>query len=291
MSGPAFVILGCGFTGVRVARRLLERGARVIATGRKPASLADLERAGAAAVELDVAQPAHRARLAAAVPEGARVLHSIPLFTLDDRLQDPTPVLLEALGRRPARMVYLSTTGVYGDRSQVDETTLPAPVLPRQTLRVAAEQAVAAGPWSSLILRPAGIYGPGRGVHIAMQEGRYKLVGDGRNYLSRIHVADLAAIAEAALETDLRGAWPVADDHPCPAREVAAFCAALLDLPMPPSVGPEEVSETLRFDRRIDGRAIRRALGVELAYPSYREGIPACLSEEAEGNVFPWSMP
>jgi nucleoside-diphosphate-sugar epimerase len=131
-----------------------------------------------------------------------------------------------------------------------------------------------------LVLRPAAIYGPGRGAHVAMREGRYKLVGDGSSYISRIYVEDLAAIVRAALESDLTGAYPVADDQPCSQREMAEYIAELTGLPVPPSAPAEEADETRRGDRRVDGRAIRRLLGVELRYPSYREGIAAALQAD-----------
>jgi nucleoside-diphosphate-sugar epimerase len=134
-----------------------------------------------------------------------------------------------------------------------------------------------------MILRPAAIYGPGRGVHASIREGKYFLIGDGSNYISRIHVEDLAAHAHAALLADLEGAWPVADEEPCPAREIAAFCAGLLNLPMPPNLDNPPSDDTRRANRRVNGAAIRRLLGVSLRYPSYRLGIPACLEEEAIG--------
>ncbi len=275
-----FLLIGCGYTGKRVARRLLARGGKVIATAKDPAALADLEALGANLLALDVVREDTVRNLAGTVLPGARVLISVPTIKFGDRLLDPTSRLTEALGDRPTRVVYLSTTGVYGKTSEVDEHTPVAPLTERQRLRVTAEQAVAAGPWPALILRPAAIYGPGRGVHVAMREGRYRLVGDGANLVSRIHVDDLATHAEKALLNDATGAYPVADDRACPSREIAAFCAELLDLPLPPSVTAAEVTETRRADRRVDGSAIRRRLSIELRHPSYRDGIPAALEEE-----------
>jgi nucleoside-diphosphate-sugar epimerase len=159
----------------------------------------------------------------------------------------------------------------------VNETTPRNPQTLRQQLRADAEDAALGGPWQALVLRAAAIYGPGRGAHVAMWEGRYKLAGDGSGYISRIHVDDLAAIISAALKSDLIGAFPVADDHPCSQREMAHYVAHLTGLPIPPSVSLEQADETRRGDRRVDGRAIRRLLGVELRYPSYREGIPASM--------------
>jgi nucleoside-diphosphate-sugar epimerase len=259
------VILGCGYTGQRVAARLLKRGLQVVATTRTPASLAELEAQGAIVVALDLA---HSCDLSFVEP-GARVLYSIPTIN---------PDIVAALDAKPARLVYLSTTGVYGDTADVDHTTTPCPRTPREVARVETETTIRSGPWSTAVLRPAAIYGPGRGIHISMLEGRFRLVGDGSNYVSRIHVDDLAAISEAVLLSDIEGAWPVADEHPCPQREIAEFCSRLLRVPMPLTAQDTDVHETRRSNRRVDGRAILKLLGLELLYPSYRQGIPGSLA-------------
>ena len=248
------LILGCGFTGQRVARRFLARGANVTVTTRDPARLASLAQQGARVITLD--------DLAANLRPGVLVLHSIPPTGRPDPLEPSAPA--------PARVVYLSTTAVYGTATQVDSTTPVDEQSDRARPRLAAERRVAAGPWSSLILRPAAIYGPGRGVQESLPRGAYHA---GDNYVSRIHVDDLAAHAEAALLSDLEGAYPVADEHPCTTREIAEFCASLLNISPPTSATPPRTIS----NRRVDGSAIRHALGIRLQYPSYRTGIPASL--------------
>jgi nucleoside-diphosphate-sugar epimerase len=233
------LILGCGYTGRRVARRFLAHGANVTETHRNTARFE--------------------------VKPGALVLHSVP--------PEGSAGLLEMLGDTPARVVYLSTTGVYGDAQFVDESTPVSPRTEKYRLRVEEEQRVAAGPWSSLILRPAAIYGPGRGAHESLKKGKCR-VDD--NFVSRIHVDDLAAHVEAGLLSDVTGAYPVADEEPCTSREIAEFCAKLLDLPL-----PLEQTKTLSTSRRVDGSAIRRALGITLRYPSYRVGVPASSGSSA----------
>jgi nucleoside-diphosphate-sugar epimerase len=260
------VILGCGYTGARVARRMLDRGHRVICTSRDVKNLDGLP--GIQAVGVDVSEPFSLDF----VPEDSLVLHSIPPVEPDE----PDAVAV-ALGRRPRRVVYLSTTGVYGTTAVVDETSMPSPRHERDWQRLRAEEAVLNGPWSSMVLRPAAIYGLGRGIHVSMAEGRYRLVDGGSNFVSRIHVDDLATHAVAALESEFGGAWPVADEHPCTSREIAAFCADLLRLNPPESVAAENVHHTRRADRRVNGRAIRTKLGIALRYPSYRDGVPASL--------------
>jgi nucleoside-diphosphate-sugar epimerase len=245
------VVLGCGFTGERVARRFLARGARVTVTARHPERLADL---GAEAVLLEQLR----------VTPGALVLHSLP--------PDGSQGVLEMLGDAPARVVYLSTTGVYGNQRFVNEWTPAAPETESHHSRIAEERRVAAGPWSSLILRPAAIYGPGRGVHEALRRGTCKLGG---NFISRIHVDDLAAHVEAGLLSAITGVYPVADEEPCTSTEIAEFCSRLLGIPLPGTGSAGGPSQNA--DRQVDGSAIRRALGIQLAYPSYRVGIPASI--------------
>lgn len=231
---------------------------------------------------MDVTEPTTLRRLRECVPRDAVVLHSIPVVLEDGCLADYTGRLLDALEGRHSRVVYLSTTGVYGAAPFVNEQTPVAPNTERVRLRVNAEQEVLSR-GSSLVLRPAAIYGPGRGVHESMRRGDFRLIEGRSRYTSRIHVDDLAAHAESALCSDVQGAFPVADDDPCPSAEVARFCAGLLGLPMPPSVAAVESSETRRSSRRVDGRAIRHLLGVDLRYPSYRTGIPASLEETRRG--------
>ncbi len=256
------VILGCGYTGRRVATRLRARAIPILATTR--------HNAAENTYIFDASATPHDLTF---IPEGARILYSIPTLEAND----PSPELIAALAaRRPTRVVYLSTTGVYGAQLDVDETSKPAPRRPPDLARIAAENAVLGGPWSALVLRPAAIYGPDRGIHVSMREGRYRMGGDGSNYVSRIHVDDLAAHCDAALFADeVTGAWPVADDHPCTTREIADFCSQLFGVPMPPSVDATALHHTRQANRRVDGHAIRRALGITLRYPSYRTGIPA----------------
>ena len=247
------LILGCGYTGQRVAAGFVRKGARVTVTSRAPERLVV---PGARVISLG--------EVPALVRPGVAVLHSIP--------PDGPAGLLELLGDAPARVVYLSSTGVYGAAPLVDEHTPVDVSSDRARVRAEAERAVAAGPWSSLILRPAAIYGPGRGIQESIQRGSYSLSD---TYVSRIHVDDLAALVEAGLlSCSVTGAYPVADEEPCTSRRMAECCAELLGIPLGP--GHERPSR-FSSNRRVDGSAIRRLLGVELQYPSYRVGVPAAL--------------
>ena len=274
------VIFGCGYTGKRVALRWLAEGGEVIATTRRPESL---HLKGARIVAMDASNRLSLSKLHEVVPDGCAVLHSLPVIDEPEAI-DPTPRLLQVLDGRAARLVYLSTTGVYGRTQVVDHQTPTAPGSARLKLRVEAERAVAGAGCSWLVLRPAAIYGPWRGVHASMREGRFALSGDGSSYTSRIHLDDLAAHTVAGLRSDVSGSFPVADMEPCPSIDVARFCADLMDLPMPQTVSTEQLSETRRSNRKVNGERIRSLLGLELRYPSYREGIISALHEERRAN-------
>ena len=98
--------------------------------------------------------------------------------------------------------------------------------------------------------------------------------GGGSGVVSRIHVDDLSAIIHAGLFSGIEGAWPVADDDPCSTAEIVAWCLE----------SPANKSEIAIPGRRVDGTRIRQKLGIELAYPSWRTGIPASIAEEGVGG-------
>lgn len=271
------LILGCGYTGRRVAALLLERGWSLAATTRSLGRLADLAGRGVQVLRYDACEASRIAPSAA----GSRVLLSLPTLRRDGALFEPVPTALAALQGRPAHLTYLSTTGVYGVAQVVNSQTPAAPRTERQRLRVAAERAVLEHPSPALVLRPAAIYGPGRGVHASLRAGRFRLARGPARLVSRIHVDDLAAIIARAMELGLEGTYPVADLEPAPSSDVAAFCAHRLGLALPDAVDPEALSETRRADRRVDGSAVLRRLDLQLRYPTYRRGIPASLAAEA----------
>jgi nucleoside-diphosphate-sugar epimerase len=270
MSTP-IVILGAGYTGARVAKLLADAGHQVTSLR---------------SADFDITRPETHAAIGRTVTPGAAVLHSIPVLRTEAGYRATMPVLAPLLAGRAARVVYLSTTGVYGETPVVDSHTAVAPRHPREQLRVDEETAVLdpANGWSGLVLRPAAIYGPDRGIHISMREGKYRLVGDGSNHISRIHVDDLARIAAAALLSSITGAYPVADAEPCAAREIAAYCAQRYGLAMPLSVETLPADDTRRSNRQVNGQAILTALNLKLLYPTYREGLPepAQLPEKAD---------
>ncbi len=183
---------------------------------------------------------------------------------------------------------YLSTTAVYGDRAGawVDETTPPLPAGERGRRRLAAEAS-----WLGLqrdgglpihIFRLAGIYGPGRDPLEPVRQGRARRVDKPGHVFSRIHVADLVTVLRASMARPRPGAiYNVCDDEPAPSGDVVAFACALLGQAPPPPVPLAEaalspVARSFYDDnKRVANGLIKRELGVNLAYPSYREGLRA----------------
>jgi nucleoside-diphosphate-sugar epimerase len=274
-----WLIVGCGYTGTQLARTLAADAAlagEVIVTRRDR----EVARALGAAVgvrgeRLDLTDLA--ADAAALVPPGAIVVSTAPPGP------DPAGEIRALLGlaRHAARLVYVSSTGVYGrgGGAWVDETWPVAPITDSGRARAAAEAALAeaAVPW--IALRAAGIYGPGRGLVDRIRAGTYRVIGDGTSHVGRIHVVDLVAAIVRAGTGDVRGAVNIADDDPSPIGEVADAVAARLGLPPPPRVPadavPAEVAGMLTADRRLANRRMHDELGVVLRYPSWRDGVAA----------------
>lgn len=173
------------------------------------------------------------------------------------------------------RLVYVSSTGVYAS-GRVDEHTTAAATTPRARARLEAEALWRAR--GASIVRAAAIYGPGFGLHERVRAGAHVVPGDGSNVVSRVHVDDLAAIVAAALGRGRPGAvYLAADLDPARHRDVVAFVVERLGVPAPRALPPEQVAETLRGSRAVDPDATLRELGVTLRYPSYRQGVAACL--------------
>ncbi|WP_428267463.1 NAD-dependent epimerase/dehydratase family protein [Haliangium sp.] len=288
-----WVIVGCGYTGLRLARRLLGAGARVWATRRESVAVDQLGHALGAGAEvraLDLDDDRGLAALAGWMPRSARVVHAAPP---GQPAGAGERALVAACAEAGAgRIVYLSSTGVYGpgDGAWVDEDVPVGPTSSRGQARLEAESALLATAREhgieAVALRVAGIYGPGRGVPTRLHRGDYRVIGDGSTYVSRVHVDDLVAIVVAAATAERlpRSIYNVADDRPETSRVIGDEVAALLGVPPPPSVPltevPPWIATMMRANRRISNRRLKAELGIELAYPSWREGVRQIMAED-----------
>lgn len=187
---------------------------------------------------------------------------------------------------------YYSTVGVYGDfdGAWIDESAPLVPRNMRSDLRVLAEQQwrdyAAARGVKLCILRLAGIYGPGRSSFDKLRDGTARRIIKPGQVFNRIHVEDIARVTALAAERRLEGTFNMADDEPTPPQDVFEHAAGIMGVPVPPDM-PFETAEMspmqrsfYRDNKRVSNRAIKAALGIEMLYPSYREGLAAIWESE-----------
>ena len=190
-------IVGCGYTGRRLAERLRDSGARVRGFAVSSARLRQISALGAEALPLDLDDAISRIDVS-----GNLVYYSVPPARADGDAR--LTRFLDGMCGMPARLVYLSTTGVYGDHAgaAVDEDTPPAPRTERAIRRLAAETALRdwadAHRVSWCVLRIAGIYGPGRLPLDRLHRGVPAIVPHEATPTNRIHVTDLVTACVAA---------------------------------------------------------------------------------------------
>lgn len=181
---------------------------------------------------------------------------------------------------------YLSSTGVYGDHqgAWVDESSASISLGQQAKLRLEAEKS-----WVSLaqneqlplhIFRIAGIYGPQRNALTRIARGKTQSIYKENHFFSRIHVEDIAVVVIASIKNpNPISIYNVADDEPAPAYEVDAYAAHLLKVPEPEKILFELATlspmakEFYTHHRRVNNDRIKQELGVELTYPTYREGL------------------
>lgn len=276
------LIVGCGATGMRVAARAVAAGYDVEAIVQSQDSAHRARALGATAYALDLdcdellfESPDHLFYFAPPLRAGssdtrlARVLANLSAFV------------------RPETSVYISTAGVYGDTggAWVDENTVPAPGTQRAERRVDAEQQMRRFDSNARILRAPGIYGPGRLPVSAVRAGEPILTDAEAGWRNRIHIDDLAEASWRASKAD----WPegvvnASDGHPTALGEFYDALAGMLGCPPVPRIGWHEAEQRfsamrlsfLRESRRLDNGRLVTALGHDLQYADFRDGLAAC---------------
>lgn len=287
--GSLVSIVGCGYSGLRLSLRYRALGAEVRGYATRAESLRDIAATGAAACALNLDGPPVRVDCAART-----VYYAVPPppdGDTDPRLER----FLAQLDGRPLRVIYLSTTGVYGDHAgaRVDEDTPPAPKTQRARRRVAAEGSLRA--WADAreiswcILRVPGIYGPGRLPLERLRRGEPAITTAEASPSNRIHVDDLVTACIAAgscARADCR-IFNVTDGSEDSPTDYLQRVARLAHLPPPPLVSrrqaeasfPAAVWSFLGESRRVDNRRMREELGVAPAYANLDAGILASLAQ------------
>jgi len=272
------LIIGCGYTGVRIARLHLDRGDFVTGSSRS----GDIPVEGVQALRLDLDAP-----FGATLPAADRVYYTAPPpgegheDTRLARLLERLPV--------PESFVYLGTTGVYGGHGGaiVSEETPLSPANDRARRRVHAEELVEnwahANRCTAARLRIAGIYGPGRLPLDRVRSGAPTPDPADTGPGNRIHIDDLAAATVAIADSGRGGAWNVSDGNLLSTAGFNDLIADAIGVARPPRVPLDspEISPGMRSflaaSRHIDNRKLLSLQGFFLEYPDPAEGIRASI--------------
>ncbi|MFO8025074.1 SDR family oxidoreductase [Thiohalophilus sp.] len=286
-------IVGCGDIGTRVARLWLAEDVPVTGLARHGDRLtaADIP-----AYPADLDDPTTLTDLPV---EQALIYYFAPPPPRGQNDPRMTRFLqaVDQQGRRPARMVYISTSGVYGDRQGgiVTEQAEPNPQVDRARRRYAAEQTLRE--WGQkhavpvIVLRVGGIYGPGR-LPIKRLREQVPMIHEAlAPQTNRIHAADLAAICVAAARRGTPGAiYNVSDGNDSNMTQYFNTVADFLGLPRPPLIDMDAARQTLSEgmlsylgeSRRMDTSRLRKELGIELQYPTLQIGLEATCQHDRD---------
>jgi len=290
------LIVGCGYLGRRVAPILIGRGERVFGTTRTAEKGEELAALGVEPIVADSLDPA----TLDALPAVSRVVHCVGYDRksgADKRAVyvDGARNVLRRLPAGPDRLIYVSSTSVYGQTGGewIDEDSPTEPRTEAGRICLDAEnEAISWGREAGVgvvVLRCAGLYGPGRIVRRTLIERGEPIPGDPEKYLNLIHIDDAARAVVAALDAPAPGPLYLAgDDRPVTRREYYQIAADCLGAPAPrfftPAPGSPEAARDLA-NRRVSNRRMKVELGVRLAHPDAATGVPAALGDRDQPSA------
>ena len=286
----AVLIIGCGDIGRRVARHLGPE--HVTGVVRSTESARTLGTLGIEALMLDLDGLVEAGSLPAA---GRDVYYFAPPQGSGDS-DERVRRVCAALGHdnTPARVVYISTSAVYGDcqGAWITESQAVNPATARGHRRLDAEQQLCA--WCGahgvhwMLLRVPGIYGPGKLPLARLRKGTPVLAEADSPYTNRIHGDDLAAICVAALfSPHANEIYNVSDGHPSNMTDYFFRVADAAGLPRPPTIDRAEAGRVLtqgmlsflNDSRRMRNDKLLNELDVSLDYPDLDTGLKSCFRD------------
>jgi nucleoside-diphosphate-sugar epimerase len=286
------IILGCGYVGTRLARAAIEAGRTVRVCGRSTGRMSPLTALGVQVKYLDAGVPKQLVPALSGLP-GATVVYSIPPVATLPPGQAIRAALQAAYGAGAGCFVHFSSAGLYGSEPDndvwIDEDTPVTTNDPPMANVQSDEREVEICQFDRLrtvILRLAPVYGPGRGLRERIRKGEYRILDDGQHVTSRIHVDDVVRVVFAVEErAPSRTRYLVADDEPTTQGQYAAWLAERMGVPLPPSRQIFEPGKprVAHRNRRVRNAKVKSELGIELRYPSFREGEAAIEAELASG--------
>ncbi|MES2048907.1 MAG: SDR family oxidoreductase [Pseudomonadota bacterium] len=293
---PRLLIVGCGDVGLRLLP-LLRLHFRIFALTSQTERHAELRAAGAIPITANLDAPRSLTRLANLAPN---IIHLAP--PRSEGATDARTRNLIAILPDKSRLVYVSTSGVYGDcgGALFDETRPLHPSNPRAQRRVAAEmllRAWAVRSQSNLaILRVPGIYAADRLPLERLRKGTPAMVAEDDVYTNHIHADDLANLIKLAL---FRAApcrvYHAVDDSDLKMADYFDLVADSFHLPRVPRLPYVELVKQvspmlLSFmseSRRMKNNRIKQELGARLIYPTVLQGIfsVAKVAKNLSGNI------
>ena len=285
------LILGCGYVGQRVARRWLAAGDRVLALTRSDQRASELAQIGVEPIVWNWLEPLDLD------PSGQTGLFSDPPDTVLVSVSHAAPSHamglanvaggLQALSKSP-RWIYLSTTGVFADPPLdsslwVDDASATEPARPGSQNALDAERWIEASELENVILRPAGIYGPGRIPNVQAIRENQALSVDPESYLNLIHVEDLAWTIETLADRPLvHGLYCVSDGNSVKRREYYAFIAKLLSFPEPQysdAPRPQTNRRRSQGNKRVSNQRLLSDHRIVFDYPDYKVGLSSLIED------------
>lgn len=263
------MIAGCGKLGTALGERLVAAGGSVVALRRDVGALPD----AFTSISVDLTAP-----IKTPLPAADSLVITLTPSAVNGDYSSALAGLAAALPTPPARTVFVSTTGVFdgwSGRQPITEDDIPTGETERARMLLDAETA-AVELFDAIILRPVGIYGPGRDFLIRQTLSAPSI--DAGRITNRIHESDLAR----TLETLLTMAEPprvlhAVDEEPVELRTVVDHIASLLEVTAPPAADDGGLHGNV-----FDGAALHALLG-HLDYPDYRAGYAELVADHRRG--------
>lgn len=285
------LVVGCGYLGLRIAKRWLDLGYEVWATTRTADRAKELGDLGLKPIELDIAGGIEEQRL----PVVNRVLFAVGFDRSGPHSQRQVYVeglrnVLNGLPTTPEQFIYISSTGVYGQTNGewVDESSATEPAREGGKCCLAAESVVQSHHRGqhSVVLRLAGIYGPNRVPFLAKLRAGEALEVVTEGYLNLIHVDDAADVAlSCPIEIESPQVFNVSDGHPVLRRVYYDAIGEHLGVPVRYAEPDPDSARNRRAmgSKRVANRRMLEQLDVHLRFPDYRAGLKQILSSDLRG--------
>jgi nucleoside-diphosphate-sugar epimerase len=284
------LIAGCGYVGMSLGVRLVEAGHEVVGVRRSTTGAGELSALGIRPLAVDLSEAKQLDRLGGRfdwVVNTVASSHGGDVTDYERTYLRGTRNLLGWLEEHGCgRYVYTSSTGVYGqdDGAWVEESSVVEPEAATARVLLATEREVLGGGHGvgGIVLRLAGIYGPGRSYWLRMMErGEVRIPGDGTRWMNMVHRDDIVGAVMTVLERGVAGeAYNVCDNQPVQYGEFVRWLAGRMGMAVPPFAGEEGETRRKRglTNKRVSNRKLREGLGWEPRYATYREGYAQLLA-------------